>query len=96
MKLIERIPAHYEVEEVDDLGHVYRWCPEKAVVKCGECGKKTTFKRSNLITSIVTCECGARNTAGIREELLTEMLAKDETIHPWRYRHSKENAGIPV
>ena len=96
MKLIERIPAHYEVEEVGNLGQVYRWCPEKAVVECGECGKRTTLKRSNLITSIVTCECGARSTAGIREELLTEVLAKDETIHPWRYRHSEENAGIPV
>ncbi len=96
MKLIERIPAHYEVEEVEDLGQVYRWCPEKAVVECGECGRRTTFNRSNLITSIVTCECGARSTAGIREELLAEILTKDETIHPWRYRRSKENAGIPV
>jgi len=94
MKLIERIPAHYEVEEVEDLGHVYRWCPEKAVVKCGECGNRTTFKRSNLITSIITCECGARSTAGIREELLAEMQAKDETIHPWRYRRPK--VGLPI
>ena len=94
MKLIERMPAHYEVEEVEDLGDVYRWCPEKAVVKCGECGKRTTFRRSKLTTSIVTCECGARSTAGIREELLAEMQAEDESIHPWRYRRPK--AGLPI
>ena len=94
MKLIERIPAHYEVEEVHDLGHAYRWCPEKAVVECSACGKRETFKRSSLITSIVTCECGATSTAGIREELLVEALAKDEAVHPWRYRRSK--VGVPV
>jgi hypothetical protein len=96
VKLIERIPACYEVEEVEDLGQVYRWCPEKAVVECDACGKRTTFKRSNLITSIVTCECGTCSTADIREELLMELLAHDETTHPWRYLHSKENAGLPI
>lgn len=96
MKLIERIPAHYEVQEVEELGRVYRWCPEKAVVECDACGKRATFNRSSLITSIVTCECGERSTAGIREELVLEQLAKDEAIHPWRYWRSEERAGIPV
>jgi hypothetical protein len=96
VKLIERIPARYEVEEVEDLGQLYRWCPEKAVVECDACGKRTTFKRSSLITSILTCECGARSTAGIREELLIDRLPQDEIIHPWRYWQSKETAGIPI
>ncbi len=95
MKIIERIPARYEAQQVEDLGQVYRWCPEKAVVECGECGKRMILKRSTLITSIVTCECDARSTAGIREELLVEQLANDEALHPWRYRRLKENAGIP-
>ena len=95
MKLTERIPAHYEVEEVEDLGQVYKWCPEKAVVECGACGKRRTFNRSSLITSIITCECGARSTADIREELLREeLLVEDEALHPWRYRRPK--AGLPV
>ena len=98
MKLIERIPAHYEVEQVEDLGHAYRWCPEKILVQCDTCAKRMTFKRSRLITPVATCdECGASsNTAEIREQLLLEALDKedDEVMHPWRYRSSK--AGIPV
>jgi hypothetical protein len=96
MKIVERIPAHYETEEVEDLGRVYRWCPERAVLECGACGTKTTFKRSNLMTSIVACECGARSTAGVRAELLVEALAEDERIHPWRYWHPDKTAGIPL
>ena len=96
MKIIERIPAHYEAEEVEDVGRVYRWRPEQLVLECGACGTRRTFKRSNLITSIVACEYGARSTAGVREELLVEQLAEDELLHPWRYWHSEPNVGIPV
>ena len=97
MRIVECIPEHYEVQEVGDLGRVYRWCPEKVMVECGMCGKRETFKKRDLITSIVTCECGAESTAGIREELIVQRLAEDEaTIHPWRYWHPSEDAGIPV
>jgi hypothetical protein len=96
VKTVERIPAHYEVEEVEDLGRAYRWCPEHVVLECGACAMRRTFKRSSLITSILPCECGARSTASIREELLSEKLAEDEQVHPWRYWHSKEDAGLPV
>ena len=99
MKLIERIPAQYEVQEVADFGRSYKWRPEQIVVECGECGRRMTFKRSNLVASINTCECGAESTAAIREELLAEGLAKDEQAswRPWREWHSKEeDAGIPV
>jgi hypothetical protein len=58
---------------------------------------RRTFKRSDLITSLVACECGARCSARVREELLVEKLAaEDEYVHPWRYWHTEENAGIPV
>jgi hypothetical protein len=70
MKIVERIPAHYEVQEVEDLGRCYRWCPEQVVLECGACGTRMTLKRSSLITSVVTCECGARCAASVREELM--------------------------
>lgn len=98
MRIVERIPARYEVEEVSDLGRSYRWRPERVVVECDECGKRTASERSKLITSIVACGgCGARSTAEVREELLVEVMAEDEAAHPWRYRRrSKEESGIPV
>ena len=96
MKIIERIPAHYEDQEVKDVGRVFRWCPEHVVLECGVCGTRMTCKRSNILTSVLTCECGASSTASVREELLTEKLAEDERLHPWRYWHSEEDAGIPV
>ena len=96
MKIIERIPAHYQTQQVGDLGQVYRWCPEQIVLECGACGKRETLKRSNLIASLVSCECGARCSASVRQELIIEKLAEDERIHPWRYWHPKDDAGIPV
>ena len=55
MKIIKRIPAYYVAEEVEDLGWVYKWCPEQVVLECGACGMRETFKRSSLISSLVTC-----------------------------------------
>ena len=95
MIIVERIPQHYEVEEVEDLGRTYKWRPAHLVAQCRECGKKATFDESHLLVSIVTCEgCGVRSSAGIREKLVEERLA-DEELHPWRYWYSKEGAGIP-
>lgn len=96
MKIVERIPAHYEVQEVAELGRAYRWCPERAVLECGACGKRTTFNRSSLITSVVSCECGERSSARVRAQLLDELLTEDEVAHPWRYWRSREKSGIPV
>ena len=96
MKIVERIPAHYEAREVEDIGRAYRWCPEQVVLECGACGTRGTFKRSDLISSVVACECGARCSAKVREELIVEQLAEDEGIHPWRYWHSEPNSGIPI
>jgi hypothetical protein len=92
MKIVERIPAHYEVQEVSDFGRSYRWCPEKVVLECGACRTRTTYKRVDLISSLATCEC----SASVREELLRESLVEDERIHPWRYWHSEESNGLPL
>ncbi len=96
MKIVECIPAHYEVEEVSDLSRSYRWCPEQVVLECGACGTRILCKRSSLLTSIVACGCGAESTARVREELLVEQEAGDERLHPWRYWRAEENFGIPV
>lgn len=93
MKVIERLEGNYEAQEVA-FGVVYRWCLERVVVEC-RCGKRATHKRSDLISSVTVCECGA-NTARIREELVIEVLDEDEvTRHPWRYAGGGEDAGIP-
>lgn len=97
MRIIERIPGQYEVEELEDFGRVYKWRPEKVVAECSGCAKRATFEKSKLITSIVACdECGAKSTARIREELLVELQIGDEDIHPWRYWSPREETGIPI
>ena len=96
MRIVERIPAHYEAQEVEDLGRAYKWRPEQVVLECGACGTRSTFVRTKLISSLVNCECGARCSARVREELLVEKLAGDEYLHPWRHWHTQENAGLPV
>ena len=96
MKIVERIPAHYKEEEVETFGRVYKWCSEQVVLECDACGTKRIFKHSNVMTSIVTCECGARSSARAREELLIEVLAEDERLHPWRYWRSEEQSGLPL
>jgi hypothetical protein len=96
VKIVERIPAHYDADAVEELGWAYRWCPEQVVLECGAYGTRSTFLRTKLISSLVNCECGARCSARVREELLIEKLAEEEYLHPWRYWHAQENAGIPV
>jgi hypothetical protein len=96
VRIVERIPAHYETQEVEDIGRVYKWCPEQVVLECGACCARKTFKRSSLLTSIVACECGARCSESVREELIVEQLAEDERLHPWRYWQTEENTGIPI
>ena len=96
VKIVERIPAHYEVHDVEDLGRVYKWRPEQVVVECSACARRGTFKRWDLISSLVTCECGAQCSGSVRKELLIERLAEDEHIHPWRYWDSGKIAGVPV
>jgi hypothetical protein len=76
-KVIERLEAHYEVQDVE-MGKVYRWWPESVVVEC-KCGKRptlTAFKKA--------CgECGADHRA-IVEGVLEARPEEEEVDHPWR------------
>jgi hypothetical protein len=75
--IIERLEAHYEVEDVE-MGKVYRWCPERAVLEC-TCGQELTLSAFNT-----TCpECGADHAATVEEVL--EARPEDEGDHPWRF-----------
>jgi hypothetical protein len=37
-KIIERVEAHYEIQDVE-MGKIYRWYPESIVVRC-RCGER--------------------------------------------------------
>jgi hypothetical protein len=76
-KVIERLDAHYEVQEVP-MGKVYRWCPERLLVECN-CGKRPT-----LAASTSTCtKCGKDHALLIQEAL--EPRPEKEIERPWRY-----------
>jgi hypothetical protein len=81
-KVIERVDAHYEVEDLP-MSKVYRWCPESVVIVCEHCTKTTT-----LTTSKRACaECGANYRALLEEVGLEASLAEQEeevVSHPWR------------
>ena len=98
MKVFERIPEHYDVEEMP-FGRDYRWSPEQVVLKCSKCGKRTTYKRSEILGSeVIRCECGKGNTARIKEELVIQFLDEEYEAHhhPWRYWHTTKDSGIPA
>ncbi len=87
-KVIERVEARYEVQEVE-FGESYKWRPESVVVQCG-CGEEPT-----LTTSTSTCgECGTDHEAVIQEELTARRLG-DEVLRPWRYYKDREDTGLP-
>ena len=76
-KVIERVEAHYEVQDVE-MGKVYRWRPETVVVEF-TCGEQLTL--SALKT---TCpECGADHAPIVEEVLVAR--PEDKGDHPWRY-----------
>jgi hypothetical protein len=78
-KVIERLEAHYEVQDVE-MGKVYRWWPENVLVECEECGENTT-----LTASMRACgECGADHRAIVEEVGLEACPEEDEVDHPWR------------
>ena len=103
MRIIERLEGYYEAQDVQ-FGRVYRWCPESVLIECA-CGRRSAYKRSTLIASVIACECLRDNTADIRAELIrTELLGaqppppeeKDEALHPWRYARDREaGVGLP-
>ena len=87
-KVIECAQARYEVQDVD-FGKVYKWCPERVVLKCG-CGG-TLY----LNASMTSCEeCSTDHVVAVREEL-SELRQNDQTLHPWRYSEDHEDASLP-
>jgi hypothetical protein len=96
MRIVERLPGHYETQDVE-FGKVYIWRPESVVAEC-ECGKRTTYERPGIISgSVSACECGKDHTSRIRGELDVELLdeKEDELLHPWRYWCTSEDTGLP-
>ena len=85
VKVIERVNAHYEVQDVE-MGKVYRWCPESVVVEC-ECGKKLALTASKNACS----ECETDHRAIVEEALEArpeqEEEQEEEVEHPWRSLH---------
>ena len=79
-KVIERIRAHYEVQDLD-MGKVYQWSSERLVVEC-ECGKKPTLTASK---DAYCTECWADHRATIEEALgaSSEEDEEEMVIYPW-------------
>ena len=75
MRIIEDIEGHYETQEGEYGKVVYKWRPQSVVVECG-CGKRTTHKRTSLITSVEACECGTERAARIQEDLSGRLRAR--------------------
>jgi hypothetical protein len=102
MRVIERVAEHYYVQEMP-FGRAYKWAPEHVVVECSKCGERTTHKRSEIIGSEVTsCGCGEDHMAGIREELVIELVDEEYEAHhhPWHHdvqaqeaQHLRDEAG---
>ena len=75
-KVIACIKAHYEVQDVE-MGKVYRWCPERAVVEC-TCGEEPTLSACRS-----TCPgCGADHAPIVEEVLAAPPEGNGD--HPWR------------
>jgi hypothetical protein len=78
-KVIERLEAHYEVQDLE-MGKVYMWRPESIVVECEECVKILTLTLSKSACG----ECGADHRAIVEEVGLEACPEEDEVEHPWR------------
>jgi hypothetical protein len=89
-KIIERLEACYEVQEVK-FGTVYKWRPESVLIVC-ECGETEALTDSDS-----TCEeCGAEHQRLVRGDLTGHRLERDEEVHPWRYfRKSDDETSLP-
>jgi hypothetical protein len=76
-KVIERVEAHYEVQDVE-MGKVYRWRPANVLVEC-TCGEEPILSAFRT-----TCgECGADHVAFVGD--LLDARLEDKGDHPWRY-----------
>lgn len=78
-KIIERVRARYEVEDVE-MGKVYRWRPESVVVECG-CGEKPTLTASKHACG----QCGADHRTVVQDEVSGARLEDEDKVdRPWR------------
>jgi hypothetical protein len=78
-KVIERLDAHYEVQDVP-MGKVYRWCPERVLVEC-DCGETPTLAASATICG----KCGEDHTLLIQQVLDPRPEEEKENEYPWRH-----------
>ena len=76
-KVIERLQAHYEIQDVA-MGKVYRWCPERILVEC-DCGETPTLTASASICG----KCG-EDYALLIQEVLDSHPEEDKLEYPWR------------
>jgi hypothetical protein len=78
-QIIERVEAHYEVQEVA-MGTVYRWCPESVVIEC-DCEQTFTTE----VAVVASCpRCGAEHAGVPHRELGGKPLAEEEAHRPVR------------
>jgi hypothetical protein len=91
-KVIERLDAGYEVQEVE-FGKVYKWRPERVVVEC-ECAKRLSLTASTTSSCV---ECGRDHGLVVKEASIDNRDQSDQTLHPWRYYYSedREDTGLP-
>src|SRR5215204_1805146 len=74
--LLSHRSLNYEIQDVE-MGKVYRWCPERAVLEC-TCGEQVTLSAFRS-----TCpECGADHAPNVEEVL--DARPEDKGDHPWR------------
>ena len=89
-KILERVDARYEVEELP-LGKVYKWRPRSVLIKC-ECGQNTP-----LTASSPDCEECGKEHVGLLQKALAEQRSsgrrrpREEDLHPWRYDEDSED-----
>src|SRR5829696_6339165 len=87
-KVIERVEAHYEVQDVE-MGKVYRWRPANVLVEC-TCGEEPTLSAFRT-----TCgECGADHVAFVGDLLDARPEVKGD--HPWRYLPGATSLALPI
>jgi hypothetical protein len=78
-QVIERIEAHYEVQEVE-MGTLYRWCPESVAIEC-DCGQSFSAEGAKA----ASCpRCGAEHTGLARELGDKKPLTEEEAYRPAR------------
>ena len=90
-KLIEKVEAGYEVEEVE-FGTVYRWCPESVVIEC-DCRQSFSVKGAK---DAWCPRCGADYSGGVgREGLAGKPLTEEEAyrLTRWEYGEWIKEAG---